>query len=260
MPIKKPTTWSAVAPWYDTLLEGSADTYQSAVIAPNLLRVLDLKKGDKVLDLACGQGFFSRLLHDAGARVTGADISAELIAIAKERSPKDISYKISPSHSLPFMTDLGQDAVLIVLALENIKDVAGTLAEASRVLLPNGRISIVLMHPAFRIPRDSGWMYDAPTQKQMRTISSYLSEKEYEIVMNPGETNKNKQVKTISYHRSLQWYMKTFRKAGLAITRLEEWISHKESGKGPRKSTEDTARKEIPMFLYVELVKIPKNT
>ena len=48
------TDWDNVASWYDKHLEGS-DTYQAQVIAPNLLRMLDIKKGEAVLDLACGQ-------------------------------------------------------------------------------------------------------------------------------------------------------------------------------------------------------------
>ena len=42
-------------------------------------------------------------------------------------------------------------------------------------------------------------------------------------------------------------------KAGLAITRLEEWISHKKSEEGPRATAEDVARKEIPLFLMLEM-------
>ena len=66
-PVKKPeatkalvTSWGGVADWYDSYLETNPDSYQEKVIAPNLLRLIDIKKGMKILDLACGQGFFSR--------------------------------------------------------------------------------------------------------------------------------------------------------------------------------------------------------
>lgn len=46
--------------------------------------------------------------------------------------------------------------------------------------------------------------------------------------------------------------MKALRTANFAIVRMEEWISHRESEKGPRKIAEDTARKEFPLFLAIE--------
>ena len=50
--------------------------------------------------------------------------------------------------------------------------------------------------------------------------------------------------------------MKIFSKSGFAITRLEEWISHKQSGTGPRQTAEDKARREIPMFMCIEIKNI----
>jgi hypothetical protein len=49
--------------------------------------------------------------------------------------------------------------------------------------------------------------------------------------------------------------MKAFKKQGLAISSIEEWISHKKSETGPRQKAEDIARKEFPMFLALELKK-----
>jgi hypothetical protein len=69
------------------------------------------------------------------------------------------------------------------------------------------------------------------------------------LLVHPGKTNSPK---TISYHRSLQDFSKALFKSGFSITRLEEWISHKQSQKGPRQKAEDQARKEIPMFLMLE--------
>ena len=71
--------------------------------------------------------------------------------------------------------------------------------------------------------------------------------------MHPGK--KGSEV-TISFHRPLQYFFKLFSKTGLSVTRLEEWISHKESQNGPRKVAEDKARKEFPLFLALELRKL----
>ena len=50
------TSWDNVAGWYDELMKEPAG-YQKDVILPNILRLMEIKKGDNILDLACGQGF-----------------------------------------------------------------------------------------------------------------------------------------------------------------------------------------------------------
>ncbi len=60
---KSDTSWNKVANWYDELLKTDPDSYQSKVIAPNLLRILNIQKGEKIFDLACGQGYFSKETH-----------------------------------------------------------------------------------------------------------------------------------------------------------------------------------------------------
>ena len=81
-PAQKETSWGHVANWYHEHVSESDDTYHEKVIKPNLLRVIGDSRGKRVLDVACGEGFFSRALTAAGAHVTGADIAPELIAIA----------------------------------------------------------------------------------------------------------------------------------------------------------------------------------
>jgi hypothetical protein len=76
--------------------------------------------------------------------------------------------------------------------------------------------------------------------------------------MNPGEvaSQSSEAQNTISFHRPLQAYMKALEKTGFVLARLEEWTSHKKSEKGPRQTAEDRARKEIPLFLMMECVKL----
>ena len=79
-----------------------------------------------------------------------------------------------------------------------------------------------------------------------------MSDQSLRIDMTPGEADAARKTFTVSFHRPLQSYFKALNKAGLAVTRLEEWISHKKSQKGPRAAEEDRTRKEIPMFLCIE--------
>lgn len=252
------TSWSGVADWYDDMLEQNPDSFQKNVLMPNLIRIVDPKKGMTILDLACGQGYFSRAFAANGAKVIGYDISKELIALALEQEKKrkegeeKIQFHVTPADSLPFLQNETVDVVTIILALQNIENLAGTISECSRVLKPGGRLIMVINHPAFRIPQRSDWGWDDKSSKQFRRLDAYMSDARVEIDMTPGEKITVKKKFTISFHRPLQSYFKALSKSGFAVTRLEEWISHKKSQAGPRAIEEDRMRKEIPMFVCLE--------
>lgn len=247
--MKKQTSWDNVAQWYDDLLETSKDSYQKNVLLPNILRVLHLKKNDRVLDLACGQGFFARQFFETCVHVTGIDTSAALIEIARARSPKDIVYHVLPADQLTSISSGKFDVITIILALQNIKNMAGIFAECRRLIASHGRLMIVINHPAFRIPRVSSWEWDGRQKVQYRRIDTYMTESAVSIDMHPGSRQKQT---TLSFHRPLQTYVKTLVKNGFGIVGMEEWISHKQSMKGPRQIEENRIRKEIPLFLMME--------
>jgi len=247
------TSWGNVAEWYHDLLEKDTDSYQQKVVLPNLARLIEQTQAKKLVDIACGEGFFSRAFSKLGLKVTGADIGKELIAIAK-RNSAEIEYHVAASHELGMIGAATGDVAIIVLALQNIEKYKETLLEASRVLVPNGRLFIVLNHPTFRIPKRSSWQYDEENNIQYRRVDEYLSESKSDIAMQPGKGEKSKT--TVSFHRPLQSYSKALQKAGFAISRIEEWTSHKKSEDGTRKVAEDRARKEIPLFMCIEAIKL----
>jgi ubiquinone/menaquinone biosynthesis C-methylase UbiE len=248
--MKKSTSWGHVADWYSDHL-GGQDTYHKSIIVPNLLRLMNVQKNERILDLACGEGGFSREVRNAGATVYGVDIAVELIEIAKNKSP-DIKYFVSSADRIPFITDETIDKISCILALQNIENAKGVFSECARVLRPGGSLYFVLTHPAFRVPKGSSWGYDKSTGTQYRRIDRYLSESKVAIDMHPG---RRERMQTVTFHRPLQYYFKLLQKEGLLVVRLEEWISHRVSQRGPRKEAEDTARKEIPLFLFIQAVK-----
>ncbi len=245
------TSWGGVANWYNDLLKGEG-TYQKEVILPNLLRLLDIK-GGTILDLACGQGFFAREFYKKGARVIGADISKELITIARKNSPKDIKFAVAPANNLNFLSAGSVDKITIIMAIQNIEDVSGVFKECYRVLKQNGKLFIIMNHPAFRVPKESSWGYDEKNKIQYRRVDSYFSESKVKIQMHPGA---NPSDYTISFHRPLQFYFKLLGKNKFYVSYLEEWNSTKKSQPGLRAAAENKSRKEIPLFIFMETVKI----
>ncbi len=247
--MKKDTSWEVAADWYDTHLQNT-DTYHAKVVLPNLLRVLDLKPGDHVLDLACGQGYFTHHFLAATKHVVAVDLSPSLASIAAKVNT-EAQVHVAPAQSLTFAHDASFDIVVCVLALQNMEKLEAVFAEVARVLKPNGRFVFVLNHPTFRIPKVSSWGFDG-NHAQYRRIDKYLSAFKAKIDMRPGTDTSH----TWSFHYSLQDIMKSLRKSNFAITRLEEWISHRESEKGPRAEAENVSRKEIPLFMMMEVNKI----
>ncbi|MFA6295725.1 MAG: methyltransferase domain-containing protein [Candidatus Paceibacterota bacterium] len=255
--LPKKTSWGTVADWYDEMLLDS-NSYQKQVIMPNIMRIINPRNGMSIIDIACGQGYFSHAFAENGAKVIGCDISKELIEIAKKNSikGKEIEYFVSSSDNLPFMNGESRkvDFAVLILSLQNIENLSGTLSECARILKPDGRLVIVLNHPAFRIPKNSSWEWNE--QKQYRRIDAYMSDQQFKIDMTPGEADPANKKFTVSFHRPLQTYFKALIKSGLSVVRLEEWISHKKSQTGPRAVEEDRLRKEIPMFICIEAKKL----
>ena len=242
----KTTSWGEVADWYDDHLKGK-DTYHEKVLAPNLVRMLALVPGERVLEVGCGEGYFSRIIAKAGGKVLATDISKELIALA-EKKGGGVTYKVLSAERLTGIDSATYDVGVAILTIQNMEKIDAVFSELARTLTNKGRIIIILNHPAFRIPKRSSWGYDGATNTQYRRIDGYLSQTKEKIVMHPG---KNSGEVTFSFHRSLQDYMKALHKCGFGISRLEEWISHKTSV-GAKAKAENTSRTEIPLFMAIE--------
>lgn len=239
------TSWERSADWYDRILgERGSELYQ-AVVIPGALRLLQPARGEKVLDLGCGQGVFCRAMAEAGARVTGVDAAPTLIAKARQypsRTP--VRYYDRDAAQLAGLGEF--DAASAILSLQNMEHLEEVIASATGVLRPGARMLWVLNHPAFRIPRQTAWGFEEERKIQYRRVDAYASTLGIPITMHPGKADSES---TVSFHRSLQTLTAAGFRAGLQLSGLEEWYSHKESQPGPRARAENRARKEFPLFL-----------
>ncbi len=90
-----------------------------------------------LLDIGCGEGYFTRLLHEhcASADVYGLDISKAGIRLAAKHNKQSLAYVVASSHSLP-LADASMDVITRIYAPS--KD-----EELFRVLNPSGKLIIV---------------------------------------------------------------------------------------------------------------------
>lgn len=247
------TDWGNVAEWYDKLVGESGSEYHKHVVLPGVMRLIDPKASQKIIDIACGQGVLCRLLRERGAEVSGIDAAESLIKIARERGPADIRYQVGDARELSFLPENHFDAAACVLAIQNIHPVAPVFAGVSRTLRERGKLVIVMMHPCFRGAKETSWGWDEKAKVQYRRVDRYLLPRKSPIVTNPG---KSADVYTWTFHKPIEAYTKALRNAGLLIDAIEEWPSHKTSDSGPRAHAENVARKEIPMFLAIRAIRI----
>lgn len=247
------TDWDPVAGWYDQLVGESGSEYHREVVLPGLLRLLAPCPGERVLDVACGQGVLCRVLHQRGIEVTGVDAASALIDAARQRGPESIRYEVADARSLDFLPSLQFHAATCVLAIQNINPLQALLSGVSRLLVEGGRLVMVMMHPCFRGPKETSWGWDESKKVQYRRVDRYLIPRKAPIVAHPGESD---QTYTWTFHRPIESYVKSLRSAGLFIDAIEEWPSHKTSASGPRAHAENVSRKEIPMFLAARAVKV----
>lgn len=246
------TSWENSHSWYDKTVGEKGHYYHQSVIFPKTLNLLKLKKGDKLLDLACGQGVLARQLpHQVG--YLGVDASQSLVKQAKGYSHShafllgDVTKEIkTPEKDFSHAT--------IILALQNIEKPDLVLKNAHLLLKPQGKLLIVLNHPCFRIPRQSSWGVDEPKKLQYRRIDRYLSPLKIPIQTHPGKQHASQE--TWSFHHPLSDYTRWLQEAGFTIELIEEWVSDKTSTGGHAKM-ENRSRAEFPLFLAILACKSP---
>jgi 23S rRNA-/tRNA-specific pseudouridylate synthase/SAM-dependent methyltransferase len=157
------TSWDHVAEWYTDLIEERRSDHHELVILPGTTRLLDVKAGMRVLDVACGQGILARRLARMGAEVVGVDASPKLIEAATRAAASDIP---SPRFVVGDARELGKtepgefDGAACVMALMNIEPMGPVLGGVAAHLKTGGRFVAVILHPAFRGPGQTSWGWD----------------------------------------------------------------------------------------------------
>ena len=122
-----------------------------APLAADLVDAAALRRGERVLDVACGTGVVARLaaerVRDVG-RVAGADINPAMLEVARSEVPgSPIEWHEANAESLPH-ADETFDVVLCQMGLQFIEDKAKALREMRRVLVPGGRLVLNVPGPA----------------------------------------------------------------------------------------------------------------
>jgi ubiquinone/menaquinone biosynthesis C-methylase UbiE len=97
------------------------------------------------VDVGCGEGRLGRVLASSGHRVVGFDASVTSVRAAATH-PEGHLVALADAVRLPLGDDAA-DLAIAFMSLHDFDDVPAAVAEVARVLVPDGRFCIALLHP-----------------------------------------------------------------------------------------------------------------
>jgi len=126
------------------------------LIEPSMERLLDISNGDRILDIGCGAGRFSRRMVELGAYVVACDLSVKFINRAKQRTPADvknnIEYHVVDAADEKELLSLGKngfDKIISTMAIMDMATITPMIKAVKKNLKPGGCFVYSILHPCF---------------------------------------------------------------------------------------------------------------
>ena len=250
--------WDANADAWDERIGGGGG-WQTSVMAPVVERMLAIEPGERVLDIACGNGIFSRHLAGLGATVVAADFSPRLIEHARQRTVEHadrVAYHVADATdeaqllALAGPEGLSFDAAVCNNALMDMPAIDPVFRAAKRLLRPGGRLVFTVMHPCFK-GQSMALLAELPDFAEAPVhaikVSRYLSA---EVTLGLAISSQPRQ--QYYWHRPLHQLLNSAFEAGLVMDRLEEPRIPAPAG-GAARDTFHWANYDMPPLLFVRL-------
>ena len=172
------TDWDAVADWYQRHMGAEGSEHHRRLALPVALELLSPRPGERILDLGAGQGVLAPFIAAAGAVYTGVEASQRLVRAARRHQGVHGRFLEGDACRLPDLTSLQPaqfSGAVFLLSLQDMDPLADALVSAAWALRPGGRLVILMNHPCFRVPRQSGWGWDEGRQLRFRRVDRYLT-------------------------------------------------------------------------------------
>jgi ubiquinone/menaquinone biosynthesis C-methylase UbiE len=150
--------WSTGGDNYNAVSRGIADSIEHCVLR------LNPQPGERILDLATGTGWTSRVLARRGAVVTGVDIAPGLLEAAERQARAErlaVTYRQGDAEQLPF-DDESFDAIASTCGVMFASRPEAAAKEMARVVRPGGRIAITT------------WTHDGNLFKMFQVMKPYM--------------------------------------------------------------------------------------
>jgi SAM-dependent methyltransferase len=217
--------WDANAAVWDAKMGNEGNAFVNVLQWPVIQPLLVPAPGQHILDIACGNGLYSRRLAALGAQVTAFDFSAALIRLARERGETNISYQVLDATSETALLTLGEaayDSALCNMGLFDIADIGPLFRALPRLLKPGGCFVFSLMHPSFN---NSSCVHTAESFDDEGKITTIYSVKVSQY-MTPhharGLALLDQPKPQVYFERPLEYYLKLGFQNGFVLDGFEE--------------------------------------
>ena len=170
--------------------------------------------GKRVLDLGCGFGWHCQYAVEHGAAsVVGVDISERMLAVAIEKTSKEIEYMHRSIEDVRFARD-SFDVVISSLALHYVELFEAVLEHIAAWLVVDGDLVFSVEHPIFTSQGSQDWCYDSKGNIRHFPVDNYFHEGTRETTF-LGEG-------VVKYHRTLTTYLNRLIQSGFEVTGVVE--------------------------------------
>ncbi len=220
--------WNENAAYWDNYM-GEGNDFVNVLNWPIMEQFLDLHPGQRVLDVACGNGLTSRRLAAMGAEVVAFDFSEALIELARQRTPPPlidhIHYAVMDATDEAALLTLGEssfDAAICNMALFDIAELQPLIRALSKILKPGGRFIFSVMHPCFNGSNMDHVAEMCDREGKISTVYSVKVSRYLTPVSEHGIALYGQPALQLYFHRPLQALLGGFFEAGLCLDGLRE--------------------------------------
>ena len=254
--------WDRLAEWWDDKI-GDGNEFQDYLIEPATERMLALKAGEQVLDIACGAGRLARRMAGMGAVVTAIDQAERFLNRARERTRENkdrITYlKLDATDRAAILT-LGKgqfDAAVCTMALMDMSSITPLISALPTLLKPQGRFVFSVTHPVFNsgTARHIAEQYEQDGENIVRsgiTITDYAEPFCYKGFGIPGQPEPQHY-----FHRPVSLLFNTCFKYGFALDGMEEPVFPEGFQSGNNSPLAFSQMPSIPPILVARMVLKP---